>query len=299
MIPRKESFGLLSLVLYLLFIPFTNALSASDVPPDTPVAKLLTLASAALSSGSSQDALAYYDIAINRDAKNYLTYFKRGATYLSLGRSASALSDFDKVLEIKPGFEGALLQRAKIKSKNADWTSARADYQAANKSGESEEVKALAEAEDAAKKAKEAIKRKDWDNCVTQSGIAIMTASIALQLRQMRSRCRLEKGEIVEAVGDLRHILQINPSATDAAMQIAAMTFYSMGEIAKGTEATKQCLHSDPDSKLCGTLFKKKKRIAKTMKKVQDMIEKRSFSQATKILLTQSDEEPGLVDIVI
>ncbi|KAI9728405.1 MAG: hypothetical protein M1828_003805 [Chrysothrix sp. TS-e1954] len=298
MILRKPLVSLLAFAILTFLFPSSYALSPSEIPSDTPVSRLLTLASAALSSGSSQDALAYYDIAISRDPKNYLTYFKRGATYLSLGRSFPALADFDKVLEVKPGFEGALLQRAKIKSRNADWPGARADYEAAKKGSDSEEIKALAEAEDAAKHAKEAVKRKDWETCVTQSSLAIMTASTALQLRQMRSRCRLEKGEVVEAVGDLQHVLQINPSATDPAMQIAAMTFYSMGETIKGTEATKRCLHSDPDSKLCSKLFKKQKRITKILDKAHDLISKRTFSQAIKLLLTQSDSDPGLLDTI-
>lgn len=96
------------------------ALSPSEIPADTPVSQLIKTASVKLASGNTQDALTYFDVAITRDPKNYLTYFRRGAAYLSLGKTTQAQSDFDKVLEIKPGFEGALVQRAKIKSRKAD-----------------------------------------------------------------------------------------------------------------------------------------------------------------------------------
>lgn len=40
------------------------------------------------------------------DNTNALTYFSRGTVYLALGKANLALSDFDKVLELKPDFVG-------------------------------------------------------------------------------------------------------------------------------------------------------------------------------------------------
>ena len=92
------------------------ALSASDIPADTPVSQLISTTNVNLAQGKAQDALTYFDVAIAKDPKNYLTIFKRGATYLSLGRNVQAGRDFDQVLVLKPGFEGALMQRAKLLS---------------------------------------------------------------------------------------------------------------------------------------------------------------------------------------
>src|ERR1700722_4891174 len=143
------------------------ALSASDIPSDVPISSLLSSANAHLANGETNDALTYYDVAISRDPNNYLTYFKRGATYLSLGRTAQAQEDFDKVLAIKPGFEGALLQRAKIKSKNGDWDAAKKDYKAAE-NAVGTEVAELEEAQGAAALAVDAEKKGNWEDCVTQ-----------------------------------------------------------------------------------------------------------------------------------
>lgn len=107
------------------------AITPSEIPDDIPVSSLLNSANTHLAMGQTSDALTYYDVAISRDPNNYLTFFKRGATYLSLGRTTQAQSDFDKVLTIKPGFEGALIQRAKIKSKGGNWDAAKEDYLAA------------------------------------------------------------------------------------------------------------------------------------------------------------------------
>lgn len=277
--------------------PLAAALSTSDIPADTPVSQLIASANANLAQGNAQDALTYFDIAIQRDSTNYLTIFKRGATYLSLGRNAQASRDFDHVLTLKPGFEGALTQRAKIKSRNADWAGARQDYVATGKQG-SQELADLDEAEGAAKLAADAEKAGDWEACVTHAGTAIIVAGTALELRQRRARCRFEKGEIMEGVADLNHVLQINTGLTEPHLQIAAMTFYALGETEKGVTAISKCLHTDPDNKACSKLRKSQKAIERTLKKFNQFVEKRQYASAVKLLVPQSEDDPGLLQEV-
>ena len=170
----------------LLTLPLTSS-SPADIPNDLPISQILTLASTAFSSGSPVDALAYYDIALQRGPPDFLTLFKRGATYLSLGRSSQALSDFDKALVLKPDFEGALIQRAKIRQRNADWAGARSDLaKFASTTKGAEDIKALDEAEGAATLAKNAEKSGDWDACIAQAGVAILVAGASAELRQRR-----------------------------------------------------------------------------------------------------------------
>ena len=298
MILRSSSLALGATLLLTVFPSPSISLSPTDIPSDLPVSKILSLAQTSLTTGSSQDALAYYDVAINRDPQNYLTFFKRGATYLSIGRPTQALADFDKVLTIKPGFEGALTQRAKIKSRGADWKGARADYETAGKGPNSAEVTGLMEAEKAADEAKKASRKKNWEECVTKCSEAIVIAAGSMELRKLRTKCRLEKGEILEAVGDLQQVLQLNPGAEEPPMQISAMQFYSLGEMKSGLETVKKCLHSDPDSKICKKLFKKQKRIEKSLKKARELMEKRSFAQAVTLLVPQGEDDQGLIENV-
>ena len=283
--------------LCLSSIPFAHALNAADIPSDTPVSQLIASANAHLAQGKAHDALAYFDVAVQKDPSNYLTRFKRGATYLSLGRNAQASKDFDQVLVLKPGFEGALTQRAKIKSRNADWEGAREDYAAAGKK-ESEDVAQLDEAEGAAKLSADAEKAGDWEACVTQAGTAIFVASSSLDLRQRRARCRFEKGEIMEGIADLNHALQINTALTQPHLEIAAMTFYSLVETDKGITAISKCLHNDPDNKECAKLRKSQKAIDRTLKKFNQFVERRQFASAVKLLIPQGDDEPGLLQEV-
>ncbi|KAB8532544.1 hypothetical protein FH972_025489 [Carpinus fangiana] len=305
MIIRLHSLALGASVLFTALPLAAQGLSPADVASDTPINQILALASSALSSGSAQDALAFYDLAISRDPSNYLTFFKRGATYLSIGRSQQAQHDFDRVLTIKPGFEGALVQRAKIHARSAEWKKAVEDYVAAGRNNESEEIQDIAQAERSAKQARVAESEHKWEECVQQASVAIMIAGGALDLRRRRVHCRLEKGEILEALSDLQHVLALNPSATEPALMISAMMYYSQGERAKGIEAVRNCLHSDPDSKPCSKLFKRQKKLDKAIKAAEALAAKRSFNKVVSALVTptnpsegEDEPEPGLIDMV-
>ena len=268
------------------------ALRASDIPSDTPISSLLASANTHLAKGETNDALTYYDVAISRDPNNYLTYFKRGATYLSLGRTVQATQDFDKVLSIKPGFEGALVQRAKIKAKNGDWDAAKTDFIA---HGNSEaDLGELEEAKGAASLAIAAEKSGNWEECVTQSGVAIMVASKLLSLRKTRAHCRFERGEVQEGMSDLKHVLQMQSGVTDPHMQISAITFFALADLEHGMEQMRKCLHSDPESKQCKKLHRLEKQLSKAWNQVNKHLENHKYSSALKLLLP-AGEDLGLV----
>lgn len=268
------------------------AISSSDIPSDTPISTLLASANAHLAKGETNDALTYYDVAISRDPNNYLTYFKRGATYLSLGRTVQATSDFDKVLSIKPGFEGALVQRARIKAKNGDWDAATKDYQAHGNSVA--DLAELEEAKGAAALAAAAEQARNWEECVSQSGVAITVASKMLPLRKTRVHCRFERGEVMEGMSDLKHVLQMLPGQTEPHVQISVITYYALADLEHGMDQLRKCLHSDPDSKRCKTLYRREKTLDKQMTQVNKFFDKKQYASSLKVLLP-AGEDVGLV----
>ena len=285
-----------ALTVLLSVISATSGLQASDIPSDTPVASLISSAKSHLANGSPHDALLYFDAAISKDPANYLTIFQRGAAYLSLGRSSKASNDFNRVLELKPDFEGALVQRAKIKTKLADWTGAKRDLEAAGKR-DGTELAEIEEAQKAAQDAEKAEEKGDYDTCVSEAGTAILKASNSLALRQRRARCRFEKGEIQEGVSDLTHVLQISPDSLEPHLQISAMLFYSLGDLERGVAQIRKCLHSDPDSKVCSRLFRQEKKVLKRVERVREFFEQRKYHKAADLLVGTKDES-GLIDDV-
>jgi DnaJ family protein C protein 3 len=268
-----------------------------DIPPDTPLASLISTAKSHLAKGSPRDALLYFDTAVSRDPTNYLTIFQRGATYLSLGKDAQASQDFDRVLQLKPGFEGALLQRARIKTRSGDWAGAKQDLDVAGKKS-SIEYEELEQAQTAARTADEAEKKGDWEACVLHAGTAIMKANMAVHLRQLRLQCRLQRGDVQEAISDLGHVLQLSPGSVEPHLQISSMLFYSLGDTHRGIAQIRKCLHSDPDSKTCGHLFKREKQALKRLDQLSDFIEKRKFTNAAN-LMVGVDGDDGLIGDII
>lgn len=268
--------------------------TAQDIPSDLPVSELLSTAQTHLARGETSEALNFYDAAIARDPSNYLTFFKRATTYLSLGRTNQATDDFNKVLALKPGFEGAHVQLAKIKAKTGDWDAARSEYVAANKTPDSLELTELDEAQGAAKLAEEASLAGQWEECVNQAGAAIVIASRAPKLREMRGKCRFERGELEEGMADMQHLLQMKPGDTTPHVVVSATAFYALGDMQQGLSQIKKCLHSDPDSKVCKKLHKQEKAIHKGIVKAEAQLEKGQSTSAGRTLMG-TGEEPGLV----
>lgn len=176
---------------------------AESPDPTLPVSSLLASADALLARGDKHGALDHFDAAVQKDPSNYLTLFKRGATYLSLGRPSQASADFDAVLQLKPDFEAALLQRARLRAKAGNWDAARKDYTSAGRTKHAPAIDELDAARTAADAAPLAAQRDDWEACIDQAGAAILVAPAMPSLRSLRARCRMRKGDVPAAVGDL------------------------------------------------------------------------------------------------
>lgn len=80
---------------------------------------------------------------IEQDPLDYVSYYKRATAYLSLGRTNSAIDDFTKILNLRPGFEKALLQRAKLYAGDGDFLLAKKDLLEHKQHRSNEQVKTL------------------------------------------------------------------------------------------------------------------------------------------------------------
>jgi DnaJ family protein C protein 3 len=287
----RLSFETLTVVLACL-----STSNAVQIPPDTPLSELISSAKAQLAKGSPRDALIYFDAAISRDPTNYITIYQRGAAHLSIGKNHLATEDFDRVLELKPGFEGALLQRSRLKARSAHWDEALVDLERAGKK-DGPEYKELEEARAAAGLTFAAEKKSDWESCITQASIAILKANTDLPLRKTRAHCRFERGEIEEGVSDLAHVLQISPKLVEPHLQMSSMLFYALGDHDRGLAQIRKCLLTDPDSSPCNRLYKRERQLSKALGKLHAALDARKFSNAVKIMVGDG-EDSGLVDDV-
>ena len=272
-----------------------GAVSLDQIPSDTPVSSLLRSAQSHLSGGKTADALVYFDAAIQKDPVDYLTYFKRATAYLSLGRINQATDDFTEVLRLKPGFESAHNQLGKIRSWAADWGGAASEYRKAGK-GSGPEMDQLLKAEGASKLAAEAEKKGDWEACSKHADVAVMVAKRSISLRELRSRCKIASGNILQGINDLQHVLQLRPGDTKPHVVISASLFFAMGESEQGLAQIRKCLQSDPDNKLCKKVMWAEKSVDKLEQKALKLFEKGHFSSGVRNLIPSADgSEPGLI----
>ncbi|KAJ5885318.1 hypothetical protein N7495_009828 [Penicillium taxi] len=269
---------------------------AFQVPHDTPLSELISSAKAHLAKGEARDALVYFDAAVLRDPNNYITLFQRGAAYLSIGKNSLASEDFDRVLELKPDFEGALLQRSRLKARTAHWKEALQDLERAGKKP-SVEYQEIEEARDAATLAATAEANGDWEGCIIQAGVAILKANTDLSLRKTRAHCRFERGEVEEGVSDLAHVIQISPNLVEPQLQMSSILFYALGDSDRGLTQIRRCLHTDPDSNPCNRLYKRERQLSKLLVKLNSALETRKFSNAVNILIGTGDESGMIADV--
>jgi DnaJ family protein C protein 3 len=284
---------LASLELLTAFLACFSVGYAVQIPPDTPLSELIASAKAHLAQGSPRDAVTYFDAAVSRDPTNYITIFQRGAAYLSIGKNSQASSDFDRVLELKPDFEGALLQRSRLKARSGHWEEALRDLERAGKKS-TDDYKELEVARDATVLALNAEKQGNWETCVSEANVAILKANTALPLRQARARCHFERGETEEGLSDLAHVLQMSPSLVEPHLQMSSMLFYSLGDSERGLAQIRKCLHTDPDSTPCNRLYRSERKLAKRLEKLHAALDGRKFSNAANLLVGDK-ESTGLI----
>lgn len=289
---------LVSLELLTAFLACVSVGHAAQILPNTPLSELLTSAKAHLAQGSPREAVTYFDAAVSRDPTNYITIFQRGAAYLSIGKNSQASHDFDRVLELKPDFEGALLQRSRLHARSARWEEALRDLERAGKKN-TEDYKEIEAARDAALLALAAEKDSNWETCVSEANVAILKANTALPLRQARARCHFERGETQEGLGDLAHVLQMSPSLVEPHLQMSSMLFYSLGDSERGLAQIRKCLHTDPDSKPCNRLYRTERKLAKRLEKLNTALGARKFSNAAGLLVGDADSTGLLADVKV
>uniref|UniRef100_A0A671SSV2 DnaJ homolog subfamily C member 3 n=1 Tax=Sinocyclocheilus anshuiensis TaxID=1608454 RepID=A0A671SSV2_9TELE len=80
-----------------------------------------------LAAGQLADALSHFHAAVDGDLKNYMAYYRRATVYLAMGKSKSALPDLSKVIELKPDFTSARLQRGNLLLKHGKLDEAERD----------------------------------------------------------------------------------------------------------------------------------------------------------------------------
>uniref|UniRef100_A0A8B9GXC9 DnaJ (Hsp40) homolog, subfamily C, member 3b n=1 Tax=Astyanax mexicanus TaxID=7994 RepID=A0A8B9GXC9_ASTMX len=111
-------------LLLIFFLPYCHLIVATLIEQHLEMGRKL------LAAGQLAEALSHYHSAVEGDSKNYLTYYKRAAVFLAMGKSKSALPDLTRAIQLKPDFLAARIQRGNILLKQGNTQEAREDFEA-------------------------------------------------------------------------------------------------------------------------------------------------------------------------
>jgi DnaJ homolog subfamily C member 3 len=173
-----------------------------------------------LARGQLQDALTHYHAAVEGDSRNYLTYFKRGTVYLALGKAKLAISDLDRVLELRPDFTAARVQRGTVYLKMGAYSNAETDlYNAFQEDPHSEEISYLFNRINPAREQIELVHEviAQGDH---QTAVALLTQLLEIspwsaEIRELRANSYLMVGDRLAAVSDFRSVNRLIQDGSD------------------------------------------------------------------------------------
>uniref|UniRef100_A0A3Q1EL73 DnaJ homolog subfamily C member 3 n=1 Tax=Acanthochromis polyacanthus TaxID=80966 RepID=A0A3Q1EL73_9TELE len=251
-----------------------------------------------LAAGQLAEALSHYHSAVEGDSKNYLTYYKRAAVFLAMGKSKSALPDLTRAIQLKPDFLAARLQRGNILLKQGNTQEAREDFEAVlQRSPDHEEahdqLTKANELEELQEDAHAAYHQGDYSATITVLERVIEISPWDPESRELRAECYIRMGDPQKAIQDLTPTTRLRNDNRAAFLKLS-MLHYSLGEHHESLKAVffcfavlflhssvclfvcshiRECLKLDQDDKECFSHYKQVKKLSKQLDSAEELIQ--------------------------
>ncbi|XP_017791599.1 PREDICTED: dnaJ homolog subfamily C member 3 [Habropoda laboriosa] len=227
-----------------------------------------------LVNGQLQDALSHYHAAVEGDPNNYLTYYKRGAVYLALGKAKFTILDLDKVLELKPDFTSARLQRGTVLLKQAQFDKAEADFRdvLAVEPHNTDALNALykiAPTQEDLLMVDRLMRDGDYVAAAQQISRIIEVCPWSAELRERRAECYEAFEDYVSAISDVRSTTKLQSDNTQGFFKLANL-HYRVGQVEESLKEIRECLKLDPEHSKCFAFYKKVKEVAKLLTNAEE-----------------------------
>lgn len=222
-------------------------------------------------NGDLESKLDSYDQAIKNWPDDFNAYIKRAALYLSLGRDAKALADFNKVAELKPDFTLAREQRAKLRIKMGRYDEALEDSTVIN----DEDRQMISKAQKTLIQARAHLEKKDYKTCVALSSAVLEISPQSSEARMIRADCRIGNNDYFEGVNDLQRAERLMGFEPELYVKSALVYYYLLDEYELAMGQLRRCLQYDQDDKQCKDAHKSIRKAHKPLggllkKKVKD-----------------------------
>ncbi|KAM3842431.1 dnaJ homolog subfamily C member 3b [Diretmus argenteus] len=237
-----------------------------------------------LAAGQLAEALSHYHSAVEGDSKNYLTYYKRAAVFLAMGKSKSALPDLTKAIQLKPDFLAARLQRGNILLKQGSTQEAKHDFEAVlQRSPDQEEAQdqlmRVHELEELQEDAHAAHYRGDYTNTIAVLDRVIEISPWDPESRELRAECYIRLGDPQKAIQDLTPTTRLRNDNRAAFLKLSTL-HYSLGEHHESLSHIRECLKLDQDDKECFSHYKQVKKLSKQLDAAEDLIQEERYQEA-------------------
>uniref|UniRef100_A0A8C2ED34 DnaJ homolog subfamily C member 3 n=1 Tax=Cyprinus carpio TaxID=7962 RepID=A0A8C2ED34_CYPCA len=286
----------LSLLCVLLDLQLDGVLGATPVE----IEHHLEMGRKLLAAGQLAEALSHYHSAVEGDSKNYLTYYKRAAVFLAMGKSKSALPDLSQAIQLKPDFLAARLQRGNILLKQGSTQEAREDFQAVLKRSPNHE-----EAHDQLSKAEDLSLACLW----RFKNSACMLCHLALscshlffvfqlspwdpESRELRAECYIRLGDPRKAIMDLTPATRLRADNRAAFLKLSQL-HYSLGDHHDSLNQIRECLKLDQDDKECFAHYKQVKKLSKQLDSAEELISEQRYQEAIEKYESVMRTEPNV-----
>lgn len=283
-------------LLLVIFDLFVHGIASLDVASE--VEKYLEMGKKMMAAGQLADALSHYHAAVDKDPKNYMSYFRRATVFLAMGRSKSALPDLDKVVDMKPDFISARLQRGNIHMKQGSFEEAHLDYENILRVDpeNTEARQKLSEVEPLEEEFNEAqslMRYHDFHGAIERLTSLIEKLPWDVKLRELRADAYAHVGEDFKAISDLRAVTKLRYDSRATHLKISLL-HYAIGEVEESLGEIRECLKLDPDDKTCKPHYTKVKKLAKQYTTIQKSIAEGKWAdciaKAQAALQTESKE---------
>uniref|UniRef100_A0A8C8IGC3 J domain-containing protein n=1 Tax=Oncorhynchus tshawytscha TaxID=74940 RepID=A0A8C8IGC3_ONCTS len=227
-----------------------------------------------LAAGQLAEALSHYHSAVEGDSKNYLTYYKRAAVFLAMGKSKSALPDLTRAIQLKPDF--LALQRS------PDQDEAQNQLMRAN------------ELEELQEEAHAAHHRGDYSTTITVLDRVVELSPWDPESRELRAECYIRLGDPRKAIQDLTPTTRLRNDNRGAFLKLSTL-HYDLGEHQESLGHVRECLKLDQDDKECLSRYKQVKKLSKQLDSAEEHIQEERYQDAIDKYESVMRTEPNVL----
>ncbi|TWW63029.1 dnaJ homolog subfamily C member 3b [Takifugu flavidus] len=270
----------LSLLCVLLDIQLDGVLGATQAE----IEHHLEMGRKLLAAGQLAEALSHYHSAVEGDSKNYLTFYKRAAVFLAMGKSKSALPDLTRAIQLKPDFLAARLQRGNILLKQGNTQEAWEDFnEVLQRSADNEEAQQQLmqthELEELQEEAHAMYHQGEYSATINVLERVIEISPWDPESRELRAECYIRMGDLQKAIQDLTPTTRLRNDNRAAFLKLS-MLHYSLGEHHESLNHVRECLKLDQDDKECFSHYKQVKKLSKQLDSAEELIQAESYQEA-------------------